>query len=177
MWGVIGQHRQSAPGEAGNLTASLSKSAAQRYWQARIAPLSFIFSLMVLNTAEHLFSGRCSQKSLVFAADQRVRWENKGRKGCFEECFFYAQRLYIWSSRTTCKIKMTTSHTNVNNAFLTASWDYPVFYGGLTHFGVMHQVCITDVIFFFCSPLIFLSLNFFFLSPTMLKSVSKSKKQ
>lgn len=69
---MIGQHRQSALGDGGNLTASLSKAAAQRYSKARIAPLSFISSLMVLNTAEHLFSGRCSQKSLLLQTKEFV---------------------------------------------------------------------------------------------------------
>lgn len=93
----------------------------------------------------------CGEKSLL---------GEQGKIGCFEGCFFFAQRLYIWSNRTTYKIKIITNHNNLNNFLLPASWDYPVFFPVLIHFGVMHLAYISDIIFFFILFLFFFLLIF-----------------
>ena len=149
-------NRQPALWEGGKLTTSTSKAAAQMHWKERISPFSFIFFLMVLNTAEHLFSGGCSQRSLL-----SFPWENKGRKGCFEECFFFAQRLYIWSNRTTREIKMITNHSNENiffpHSFLTLSCLLHCFDSFQDYALGLHFRCY----FLFWTLPIFLSFNWF----------------
>lgn len=169
MWGSDRSEVGRQHWDGGKLTTSTSKATAQMHRKGRILPLSFIFFLMVMNTAEHLFSGGCSQKSLS------LHWEHKRRKGCFEEGFFFAQRLCIWSSRTTHKMKMITNHTNVNNAFLLLPENASVFDAFQGHVLGLHSRCC----FIFCTLSILISFKkkkiyIFFLTQRGLKPAPQS---
>lgn len=128
-----------------NLT--ISPLQAPRHCRAGMAPLSLLFSVMVLSSAERLLSAGCSQESLLMHT-KGILGRTRGEKELWG-CSCYAQRLCVWSGRTTCKIKTTTSLSSINNSSLAVSWGHPAFCDGLIHLGVRHQARISDVISFF----------------------------